>query len=101
MEGQQRPGMRNLPGKLVAQAKFNWNHSGSAPVAIVEAVASATGQQPTEMEPLSDVIDTDSLEELFASTRSTPRDTGHVQFQYQGCYVQVSASGAVSVSLPG
>ncbi|MXR52966.1 hypothetical protein GRX03_15305 [Halovenus sp. WSH3] len=89
-----------LPGERTTKCEFDWNNDGGAPVAVVETVASVTEQCPTEMEPLSRVIDTDALDELFASTRSTPRKTGYIQFQYQGCYVRVSAEGTVYVSLP-
>lgn len=89
-----------LPGEVAAELEFDWDSDGGAPVAVVEAVASVTNQSPTDMEPLSTVIKPDAFDELFASTRSTPRNTGHVQFQYQGCYVRVSATGAVRVSLP-
>lgn len=85
---------------IAATTEFEWDSDGSVPVAVVETVASVTGQSPTEMEPLSEVVDTDALDQLFTSRRSTPRHLGCVQFQYQGYLVEVSATGSVRVGRP-
>jgi hypothetical protein len=64
---------------------------------VVEAVTDTLGVDPTEVEPLNDVIDTDALNQLFTPTGETLRRTGQVQFEYEGCIVRVGANGTVSV----
>lgn len=74
---------------------------GSMPVSqrVVYAVAAETDADPLRMDPLYDVIDPESLDELFASTkRAPPRATGSVTFRYAGCTVTVHAGGDVDVT---
>lgn len=70
------------------------NFEDSLCLTIVETVSIATGQEPTAMEPLYSVLDTDALEHLL----STARD-GDVQlsFTFERCTVSVTASGEVVV----
>ncbi len=75
---------------------FSWDGDGGAAMAVVETIAAVTGQQPMEMEPLNNVINTDALNSLFVSTDSGFRHDGHVQFEYEGCHVRVSSDGTVS-----
>lgn len=66
----------------------------STSAAIVEAIADHTDTKPEDLPvPLADVIDPDSLDQLFAG-----RDThGTVRFVYEGLQVTVSSDGAVTV----
>lgn len=60
---------------------------------IVAAVSERTRSDPTQLDPLYDVIDTDALEVLVAG-----RFTGCVEFQYAGCFVTVEGDGRVRVT---
>ncbi|AEH38881.1 HalOD1 output domain-containing protein [Halopiger xanaduensis] len=66
--------------------------SDSIVVAIVEAVATVTGEDPIDMPPLFDTINPEALNRLVAP--STPRDQ-HVEisFEYQDCQITVSSRG--------
>lgn len=73
----------------------------SATRTVVEAVAEATGDDPTAMRPLYDVVDTDALDAVFEPTdgaRAT--QTGRVSFRFNGCDVTVHADGRTVVSAP-
>lgn len=81
----------------VHSQEFNWGAETSAAMAVVETVATATEQDPTEMEPLNDAVNTDALNDLFAPTDDRPRSRGYVQFEYERCHVRVRADGTVLV----
>lgn len=72
--------------------------SGSISNAVVSAVAEATGTDPTEMDPLYNVVDPDALESLFQSAgpASVP-SSRRVEFEYWGCEVVVTADRTVRV----
>lgn len=76
---------------------FDWDQRDSVQTAVITTVAAVTNQDPTKMAPLSHVIDTDALDSIFAPTCSTPRATGTIKFEYEGCTVTISADGTVSV----
>lgn len=58
-------------------------------VAVVTAVANATGQSPLEMDPLWESVDTDALEALLTDTDRTG-SSPTVSFTYCGCTVTVT-----------
>lgn len=58
-------------------------------MAVVTAVADATGQSPLEMDPLWESIDTDALETLLSDTDRTGLSLT-VSFTYCGCTVTVT-----------
>jgi hypothetical protein len=62
-------------------------------IEVIEAVAEATDQQPTRMDPpLHEVVDTDALESLLASDEAVS-----VTFAYDGHAVTVDGRGSVTV----
>lgn len=64
---------------------------------IVQAVAETTGQDPLEMTPIYEYVDTDALDTLLDSGEgATP--VIRVKFEYEGCLVKVTADGDVSVT---
>lgn len=71
--------------------------------AVVGAVAEATGEDPTSMRPLYEVVDPDALDRLFepGSTPSRQSPVGRVSFRYNGCDVTVHADGRTMVSERG
>lgn len=77
---------------------FRWAEDEEPILTIVETVASVNNADPVELEPLSHVVDTDALSSVFAPTVSTDRGPGRFRFEYEGCHVQVTASGEISVT---
>ncbi|MFC7018883.1 MULTISPECIES: HalOD1 output domain-containing protein [Haloarcula] len=61
--------------------------------AVVDAVAEAAGTAPTALPSLTDVVDPDALDALFAGDRAN----GEVTFRYAGYRVTVSADRRVTV----
>ena len=68
----------------------------SPPVAhrVVTRVADARGVRPTELTPISDVIDPESLDTLFPAPTDSTRT---LQFAYEGYRVTIDHEGAVTV----
>jgi hypothetical protein len=65
-------------------------------VAVISAVAQVSGEDPFELPPLNNVINTDALNELVASERQTGLES--VTFEYAGYDVVVTGSGEVKVT---
>jgi len=72
---------------------FDWADEDAVTLAVVEAVSAVTGQDPVAMRPLGEVIDSEALAMLFASTPHN--DENYAQFEYEGCFVRVKADGTV------
>lgn len=66
----------------------------SLSLAVVEAVADATGRSPEELPSLTGTVDPDSLEGLFATEESS----GRLTFEYAGHRVTVFADQTVIVA---
>lgn len=80
--------MVRLEGEPVARLPYEDDVS----FAVIEAVSVATGEPPTEIGPLSDAIDPEALNELFAPTFSNHvREEGRVHFSFEGYSVVVDA----------
>lgn len=67
----------------------------SMSVTVLHTVMDATESALDELEPLTDVVDPDALDQLFREFTE-----GVVRFRYSGCDVAVSADGDVSVVVP-
>lgn len=65
---------------------------------VIRAVAETTGNEPTEVGPLYQVIDPDALDRLFSSTGKNGRTDGYVEFTFAECDVVVRGSGEVEVT---
>lgn len=65
-------------------------------VAIVEAVSTVTDTEPTRLDPLYDVVDTDALERLVETSGT---DT-EITFSFEGCRITVFGDGGVVVTDP-
>ena len=76
---------------------FDWTDEDAVTVAIVNTVSTVTDSEPTEMEPLGDVIDSEALGMLFA-TPGAGGESNYVQFEYENCFVRVSSDGTVAVT---
>ena len=65
---------------------------------VIEAVAEAKGVDPLDLPPLYKFVDPCALERVFAPTRTSPRATGRVTFEMDGCEVVVESDGSVNAS---
>ncbi|SDQ91495.1 HalOD1 output domain-containing protein [Natronobacterium texcoconense] len=79
----------------VVHARFE-TEPDAAVITVVETVASVTGQEPLEMPPLFESIDTEALDELVAASEARGKPV-KVSFTYQDCLVTVSSRGDVVV----
>lgn len=75
----------------------DWNDKDGAALTIVETVASVQERDPTELDPLSSIVDPDALNTLFASTEAETSGA-LIQFEYENCLVSVTADGNISVA---
>ncbi|WP_410767250.1 HalOD1 output domain-containing protein [Haloferax sp. DFSO60] len=88
--------------------RHDWNGRDTLAVTIVTATSQARAEDPLSLPPLSETIDPDALDRLFAplvrapQTNTTERGSrtparGHVRFRYAACDVTVWADGTVTV----
>ena len=89
---------RVVRNKQTVTEEFDWEEREAVALAVVDAVARVAKKQTTELAQLSRTIDTDALNELFRSTDNADRGVGHVKFTYEGCLVDVSADGTLTVT---
>ncbi|KZN26519.1 hypothetical protein A4G99_21000 [Haladaptatus sp. R4] len=72
----------------------------SLPVAIVREVAAEKEVETSSLPPIYETINPDALEELFDSPLDgTSQTTGRIVFEYSGCRVVVTSTGAVQATL--
>ncbi|WP_049916866.1 HalOD1 output domain-containing protein [Halogeometricum pallidum] len=58
---------------------------------VIAAVAEANGIEPTDLDPLFDVIDPDALNDIYRTKWAQSPRSLTVEFQYEGCTVVVRA----------
>lgn len=80
-----------------SHVQFEWEGTTQPSTAIVEAVAAATDRSPTELEPIHDSIDTDSLDRLFDSENVNTEKNITVAFRYEGVGVVVDSQRGIEV----
>jgi len=78
-----------------------WDGDARASLAVVEAVAGATGREPTELPVLADAVDTDALDALFRAGPDGRRPPTRLSFDYAGVEVQLRGDGRVTVEPRG
>jgi len=74
-----------------------WDDSDAPSTAVVEAVATAKGEDPLEMPCLYDALDVEALDGLLTSDRAEAHGNVAVSFTYNGAYVWVDSGGAIEV----
>lgn len=79
-----------------AAQRFSWTKYGSPSAGVVEAVATVTDSEPTELQPLAHTIDPDALNALLDSH---PDVDVRVAFSYAGVDVHVNGDGTGQVWL--
>ena len=76
---------------------YGWGDSSVA-TAVVEAVATESGRDPQELEPLYGVVDPDALETFFDAGSGGSRSPRRVVFTYEGYEVAVSGDDRIEVT---
>ncbi|WP_135820912.1 HalOD1 output domain-containing protein [Halostella litorea] len=84
----------DAPG--VHTVRVDLDAGGSPSDAVVTAVASVRGEDPTALDPLHESIDGDALDTLFADVSDDAG--GYVEFTYAGYDVIVKGDGRVVVA---
>jgi hypothetical protein len=65
-------------------------YEGDVSLAVIEAAATVVDRPPTELGPLSDAVDPEALDELFApALDGRPRAGGTICFPFEGLLVVV------------
>jgi hypothetical protein len=79
-------------------AHHDWAGDIPLTATVISAVAEATEDDPTEMQPLNHCVDPDALDKLFSPRQDgTPRHGGSVTFDVNGRTVTVYSDGEVVV----
>lgn len=73
----------------------------SANAAVIDSVAAVLHQDPLEIDPLYEYVDTDSLDALIGAAGGKASPYLEASFQFEGTDVTVSADGTVTVAPNG
>jgi hypothetical protein len=76
--------------------EYDWESTRPS-MAVVKAVAATTGERPTGLDTLNDVVDADALDTLLRDSEG--EKTVRVGFEYHGTSVVLRGNGTVSVRL--
>ena len=76
--------------------QYEWSTSDPPSIALIEAIASATGRDPLDMPPLSEEVDPDALDALVTTGNGSP-GTVEVTFTYDGTEVHLDSKGVVEI----
>lgn len=89
------------PNPDTYHVQHNWNDSEPLSTTVMTAVAEAMDADPTEIDPLYERFDPDSLDGLFRPRPSgVPRPGGHVAFTFHGHHVFIGSDGHVAIHPP-
>jgi len=72
---------------------YQWDESVQPSTALVEAVAAATGREPTDLPPLQETLDGDALDVLLTGA-SGPL---HLSFSYVNVSITIASDGRIEV----
>ncbi|MXR20344.1 HalOD1 output domain-containing protein [Halobacterium bonnevillei] len=86
-------------GSSTRVEEVEWGSQRPPTAAIVEAIAEATDQDPLDIDPVQNHVDTDALEKLVTS--DTTHGDVEVHFEYEAFTVRVEGSGTVEVHATG
>lgn len=90
-------------GSRPFRTRHDWTDGDNIAASVIEAVAAVVGKQPTDIEPLYEVVDPDALEELLLSLRSSGGHDryGAVTFVFNDCKIRVESSGTIWIEPQG
>lgn len=94
-------GGRSVDGSMreIRESVAEADHD-SVCLSVVNAVARATGTDPSKLEPLAGAVDPDMLERLVADAGAGRADGGTIAFTMAGCRVEVDSGGDITVTRP-
>lgn len=72
-----------------------WDTTDSFKVALVSAIESATGRDATDLSPLYEQVDIESVEAVLSNSAS---ENVSVIFSYEDCFVEVRGSREITVT---
>ena len=77
----------------------DWESDHALFYTILTTLEAITGDEPTEMEPMSNVLDTEVLAQMFrgAWTDEQGLEKGYFTFTYHGCEITVTDEGKIVV----
>lgn len=78
-------------------ARYDRSDDEPLSVAVVNAVATGSDVDATDLEPLHEVIDTDALDRLFDHLPAGADTAGVVRFEYNSCLVTISVDGEIRI----
>lgn len=64
-------------------------------LAVVAAIATAKGCEPTDLTPLHSTIDPDGIDSIFADKLNNTQRTGRLSFNYEGFAVTLFSDGTI------
>ena len=81
--------------------QHDWDGRSSLTYTILSTVAAVTGDEPQELEPLSEIVDPDALERVFepGRVRGGAKD-GCLMIRFNRCLVKLFADGHLEVDPP-
>lgn len=85
-------------GLTDVQVPAEWDRVGQPSTAVIEAVAEATGCDPTDLPPLYEVVDADALDALITRQDPLPDTEVRVQFVYDGVFVTVTNDDGIRIT---
>ena len=76
-----------------------WDSDVSLSHTVIDAIATARGIDPAELDPLHSVVDIEALDRLFESPRDSTRTDGveRVEFAFGGHRITATSSGDITV----
>lgn len=83
-----------------AETRYEWTKTGCPSTAFVEAVADATGRDPTDMPPLYEYVDADALNEVVARSTDRPGSIT-VTITYDDVTGRLGSDGELTVLTDG
>jgi len=80
--------------------RFERSDDAALSIAVIEAVASVSGRDPIEIEPLNRYVDPDALDEIFERTDAAASVRGRISFPLEEYLVVVHSDGEIQVYPP-
>jgi len=77
--------------------RFEWSDDAALSIAVIEAVASVSGRDPLEIEPLSRYVDPDALDDIIERDEAPSTARGRISFPLEEYLVEVHSDGEILV----
>lgn len=87
-----------VPDATPATVHTSWNGDEAPSEALVDAVAAATNNSPTDLPPLYRTVDVDALDAVISNGASSAAE---ISFSYAGTEVRLTAAGDIHVRVDG